>query len=744
MSKEFMKIKLPLVIYIFLLLFAPPIIKNVNLLLVLATFSGIALFTKYRKEMFEFITQENIKRLILVFLIYCGWYLFSIVLNILITKEIYSYNYLINLYSIFLVIPISFLCCLHIILYTKKHDINTNEILKYVIIAGLIQAGIAFITFICPPIKRMLIRIMYFMTGDSVYLNQFHVERRFFGFANNMLDSFGFGTGILAVLPLFYSIKNGRKWLWTVPVLFALSILNSRTGLVVFGIGFLCWLAYIIKAKKIKEYTDIFIYFFVIIFMGIILLLVFSPKTIQWIFTDILSFFTKKSGTADVLFSTDFWTIPPFLQFIFGSGTNVAAFGKMIPIYGFSSDVGYINEIWKTGMIGLVFMSIAFACIMLKLKDYVKKEYKWFVIFLIIAVFITNIKFYVLCYNPGTVIILLELLMGLNTVKVKKERTVKEKDLISIIIPVYNVEKYVERCIKSVVAQTYKKIEIILVNDGSKDNSEAICLDYAKKDKRIVYVKQKNGGLSAARNKGMEVATGAYYVFIDSDDYVNTHYVEELYRVISETGAMISICDFEKVDENSKTDINYYEDGDISVFEGREKFLNLYNENGVITIVAWNKMYDKRIFEDIKYPKGKLHEDEFIIYDILNKANKVAYTNCSYYYYLQRSGSITSDYKISRTDVLEALKHRMNQFKELNEDELYAKALFNYYYQLVYHRFMIKNSNINEPEIIKSINEEIIKYEMAFFNNSYISAISKVKMKIKFIIFSWKFGDKHE
>lgn len=477
--------------------------------------------------------------------------------------------------------------------------------------------------------------------------------------------------------------------------------------------------------------------------MGVILLLVFNPATIQWIFQDVLSFFTKTSGTADVLFSEDFWTLPPFIQFIIGNGVNIATFGKMKPILGFASDVGYINEIWKTGMIGLVFLSTAFACIMLKLRDHVKKEYKYFVIFLMIAVFITNIKFYVLCYNPGTVIILLFLLFGLGPQQEKIKPRIKEKDLISVIIPVYNVENYVEKCIQSVLNQTYQKIEIILVNDGSKDGSEEICLKYAKKDKRIVYVKQKNGGLSAARNKGIEVAKGSYYVFIDSDDYVNIHFIEELYRVILETGASISVCDFEKVDDKASNDIRSYENGTVRVYENRGKMLNLYNEYSAITTVAWNKMYSKNIFKDIKYPKGKLHEDEFVIYDILNNADKIAYTNCAYYYYLQRSGSITGNYKLSRTDVLEALRDRMKKFKESHDEELYGKTLYNYYYQLVYHCSMIKKSGIEANEKLDEIEELINKYKDEFYKNQYINPLKKVKVYIKTLLSQEKSNLEH-
>ena len=309
-NKENLKIKIPLIIYIFLFLFAPPIIKDINLLLILFFFSFIMIITKYRKEIKNIINIKNLKVLCGLLAIYFIYYFIVIVVNFIFTGKLYLYNYVINLYSMLLVFPVVFVCSLHIILYSKKHKITFNDIIKYIIIAGMIQAFITLVALLFPSVKSFLINIMYNNTGEELYLNKYHTERRMFGFANNLLDSFGFGTGIIAALPLFYSINNSKKRLITIPFLLLVPLLNSRTGLIMFGLGFIVWLVYIIKTKSLKRYFNIFVLMGVLIIFSIVAISILSPKTITWIIDDVLSFFTDKKGTADVLFGKNFWKLP--------------------------------------------------------------------------------------------------------------------------------------------------------------------------------------------------------------------------------------------------------------------------------------------------------------------------------------------------------------------------------------------------------------------------------------------------
>lgn len=722
--------ELPLVIYIFLLLFAPPFFKDVNFLLILAVFSIIMLIFKYSDKIRLITKNKYLKKAIFLIGIYYLWQIVSIIINAL-SGEIHLYNYAINFYSMLLVFPVAFICCLHVIFYCQDKKINFDGLIKIIIYAGLIQSVIAILAFLFPSVKEFLLNVMYENTGEKLYLNTYHTTRRFFGFANNLLDSFGFGTGILAVLSLFYSVKNGKKWLLSVPFLLLVPLLNSRTGLLLFGIGFIVWIIYLLKNKLFNKYLKIFFCLIVAVLVIISLTYVFYPDTINWIIDDFLSFFGNKHGTADVLFSARFWTLPNLFNIFFGSGIMVAAFGGLGDYLGFTSDVGYIVEIWKTGIVGLVLMlALLFYVVKVMLKN-INKDYKYLVIFLCISVLVTNIKFYVYGYNPGIIVIMLFFLF-LILEKIKHNEKVQSQELISVIIPVYNVEKYLARCLNSIVKQTYKNLEIILVNDGSTDNSEDIIKKYEKKDNRIKYIKQKNSGLSSARNTGIKNSYGNYLSFIDGDDYVNVHFIEDLYSALVNSGADIAICDYKKVYEKN-CDI-YSKNVSLIETVYDNKFDNLYNDRATVTTVAWNKLYKREMFNKIKYPNGRVHEDEYVIPYLLDKANKITYTSCKYYYYYQRSDSITGSYNVKRLDILKALKERIKFFQNKKMKKLQARALYNYYYQLCYQKMMMCRFYKDDKKNIKKIDKEIKNNKYNFFTNIYINPLRKLKILIKFYV----------
>ena len=180
---------------------------------------------------------------------------------------------------------------------------------------------------------------------------------------------------------------------------------------------------------------------------------------------------------------------------------------------------------------------------------------------------------------------------------------------ISVIVPIYKVEKYLHRCIDSVLAQTFTDFELILVDDGSPDNCGKICDEYAEKDNRIHVIHKENGGLSDARNAGIDWAfansDSEWITFIDSDDWIHPKYLETLYNAVKETGCEISICGYEETtgDSPKVDDINLQ-----AVIVSTEDFFCEHNVNAV---VAWGKLYKKELFREIRYPVGKLHEDEF-------------------------------------------------------------------------------------------------------------------------------------
>ena len=217
---------------------------------------------------------------------------------------------------------------------------------------------------------------------------------------------------------------------------------------------------------------------------------------------------------------------------------------------------------------------------------------------------------------------------------------------ITVIVPVYNVEDYLDKCLDSVIKQTYKNIEIIVVNDGSTDNSGEICQEYAQKDNRITYVEQENGGLSDARNAGLERMTGSYVTFVDSDDWIEQDYVEVLYNKLTEYQADVSVGNYYSYNEDEGMyyfHINgdsYYE----KVFDNVSIFENLYESQEMKSfslISAWGKLYKASLFDYIRFDKGKLGEDGYMNQKLYLLVQKVVYINQGLYAYRQRSGSIT-------------------------------------------------------------------------------------------------------
>ena len=249
--------------------------------------------------------------------------------------------------------------------------------------------------------------------------------------------------------------------------------------------------------------------------------------------------------------------------------------------------------------------------------------------------------------------------------------------LISVIVPIYNVEKYLDRCVDSVINQTYKNLEIILVDDGSPDNCPKMCGDYAKKDSRIKVVHKKNGGLSDARNAGMKVATGEYVSFIDSDDYISLDFYETLLQTIVDNDSDIVECSVVKFYEDNNFD-EYSDDLKVTNYDTLYALDGLINENPFKQHV-WNKLYKSSVALDIPYAVGKLNEDEFWTYQVFGKAKKVTRINKTMYYYFQRGSSIMGNgYNIKRLDALEGKMNRQ-AYIEKNFPTLATKAKVDLY-----------------------------------------------------------------
>lgn len=217
---------------------------------------------------------------------------------------------------------------------------------------------------------------------------------------------------------------------------------------------------------------------------------------------------------------------------------------------------------------------------------------------------------------------------------------------ISVIVPIYNVEKYVEKTIISIINQSYKDLEIILVNDGSEDNSLKICQDYAKIDNRIIVLNKKNGGLSDARNYGLDNAKGDYILFVDGDDYIHYQMIEILYTCAQKSSSDIVVCNYTRINENENTidkQIELKQIANLNTYTNTEALSKLFKDDThVIFTVVWNKLYIKTLFDEIRFPFGKIHEDDFTSYKLLDMAKKIGYINIPLYYYVKRNGSILS------------------------------------------------------------------------------------------------------
>lgn len=296
---------------------------------------------------------------------------------------------------------------------------------------------------------------------------------------------------------------------------------------------------------------------------------------------------------------------------------------------------------------------------------------------------------------------------------------------ISVIVPIYGVEKYLQRCIDSLLKQTYTDYELILVDDGSPDSCPIICDEYAKRDKRIKVIHKENGGLSDARNTGMQEATGEYIVFVDSDDWVCDDYLEKLLQAISDTEADICECEviYAYGDEQKPMQISKALD-----IYSAEQSLKLLMEDRVFHQYVWNKIYRREVIGDILFPKGKTNEDEFWTYQIFGKAKKIIKIQAALYFYFQRPDSIMgSAYSIKRLDALEAKALRMDYLEKMFP-QLLNDAKLNLFGSCIYAGQM-SLCHLSESELEKAvtkINDILTKSEVTFWDCIFANGHNKV------------------
>lgn len=302
---------------------------------------------------------------------------------------------------------------------------------------------------------------------------------------------------------------------------------------------------------------------------------------------------------------------------------------------------------------------------------------------------------------------------------------------ISIIVPVYNVEEYLSRCIDSILEQTFTDFELILIDDGSTDNSGKICDEYSKKDSKVKVIHKENGGLSSARNFGIDVASGKFLGFVDSDDYIEKDMYELLYEDICKINADIAICGIYDKYEN-KCHRNKYPMQKCVL--GSEQAFKLALEGKTIPVSAVNKLYKREIFKKKRFPVGKNYEDAFLIPELLINSNKVSYNPLPKYYYVHRENSITTnEFKIKDLDIIDAYTKNL-VFVKSNYPQFESQALFRYIwsYMFVFDKICM-SKEFNGIDIYNNIVNEIKRYIPFVLKNSLFSIKRKISAIILFI-----------
>lgn len=284
-------------------------------------------------------------------------------------------------------------------------------------------------------------------------------------------------------------------------------------------------------------------------------------------------------------------------------------------------------------------------------------------------------------------------------------------ETISVIIPVYRVEQYLDQCIASVTKQTYQQLEILLVDDGSPDQCGMMCDRWAKMDHRIKVIHKENGGLSEARNAGLDAANGAYISFVDSDDCIAPTMMEQLLAALKQESADIAECNYSifRNELPAEDDANYKMTTGYDMAEA----MSLLLDERTFKYPVWNKLYRKEIFHSLRFETGKLHEDVFLTYQAFGLCKRLVKIETSLYYYRQRSGSIMeSKFSVRNLDSLEARKKQFFYLKK-NLPELSGKAQS----QLLGNCLYLGQKALRNPD--SAVTEDVIKRIRILFDEAY-------------------------
>lgn len=314
--------------------------------------------------------------------------------------------------------------------------------------------------------------------------------------------------------------------------------------------------------------------------------------------------------------------------------------------------------------------------------------------------------------------------------------------LISIIVPVYDVEKYLDRCLQSIVAQTYKNIEIILVDDGSPDNCPAMCDEWAEKDSRIRVIHKENGGLAHARNTGIENASGSYFLFVDSDDYMDSDMVEFLYSLICKYDADIARCGFYYNYENGE-EIADYSATAVKLLDYDDRMIDLF-VGGHISGVAWNKLYKREVIANKPYKKEDgCSEDILHNYRVYKDNPKTVFCDIPKYHYFVREASITNNkFSLGAFDIIRAKTIMLDG--ERDNPKIYPYAIKGY----IMSAFVVLSGCIRNnafPKRAEKLKKSIVDHRKEILASGLYTGLDKLKTvlicispKLYDILIKWK------
>lgn len=666
-----------LIVFLFFLLFSPPLIPGLNTGMLASIWAAVMLMVRYRSRLIDVLKKSGILQTLFFFLLFLIYLAAITAVNTLILGErVQPLHYLTLWYRMFLICPLLFAASAYLCLRFRELGCSFRQICGHWIGAVLAQFLLVLLCLLVPQIKTAFTALIYQNTGDA-YLNiPWVMARRGFGFANSFVDSFGWGMGLLAVLPLFLVHKKNPWPILLSPVLLFVSLVNARTGLVMLLIGLPFFAGHLIKAyrhstgrEKLQLVAALMAAFGIFLLLCLVIYVA-NPVTLQWIVGDLISFVPQDSAppalqevleqwgddaqttTAEVLFSAGFWNLPSGFPLLFGTGhTLYAAAGYP------HSDVGYVNDLWMGGLVGCLLLYGGFFLLFRRAwRSAGSCGQKMLVLFLGVGMAVFQIKANAIAFCAGlnvTLPLMFQLCDRGKRPTPAPALPAGCTDPVSVIVPVYRVEAELEECVCSIRNQSYPHLEILLVDDGSPDRCPAICDALAEQDTRIRVIHKQNGGLSDARNAGINAATGRYLAFVDGDDFLHRDFILTLLAAAKASGAAVAATGH--VLYHSRYRQKPIRAGGDRLFSKKEAIIGIFTGQRGVDVMAWNKLYSADLFADgIRYPKGRIHEDVATTYRLVDAANAIVYVDRPLYYYRQRGGSIVHQpFSARRMDLLE-------------------------------------------------------------------------------------------